>query len=62
MKFELTTETINHLGHKLFRIRALLSFGNVKAGDLGGYVEKISNFADNAQIEGNAWVAGNARI
>ena len=28
-KFELTTESITFLGRKLFRIKALISFGNV---------------------------------
>lgn len=40
-KFELTTEFItNALGKKLFRIKALVEFGSVKAGELGGYAEK----------------------
>lgn len=34
-KYELTTEfKFNTLGKKLFRIKALIDFGNVKAGDL----------------------------
>lgn len=58
-KFELTTEFItNMLGKKLFRIKALIEFGNVKAGELGGYVEKEENVSQN----GNAWVFGNARV
>ena len=40
-KFELTSEFItNVFGVKLFRIRALVEFGNVCKGELGGYVEK----------------------
>ena len=43
-KFELTTESItNEAGKKLFRIKALIDFGDVKAGELGGYVEKEGN-------------------
>lgn len=38
-KFELTNETIEYLGRTLHRIRALRDFSNVKAGDLGGYIE-----------------------
>ena len=58
-KFELTSEFItNILGTKLFRIKALVEFGNVKAGDLGGYVEKEENLSH----EGNAWVCGNAEV
>ena len=38
-KFELTNEFItNRFGTKLFRIRALVEFGDVEAGELGGYV------------------------
>ena len=37
-KFEMTTESkINIFGNKLFRIKALISFGNVKEGDTGGW-------------------------
>lgn len=43
-KFELTSEFItNFLGTKSFRIKALMEFGDVKAGDLGGYIEKEEN-------------------
>lgn len=46
MKFELAKElSINVLGKKLFRIRALIDFGDVKAGGLGGYVESVNNFS-----------------
>lgn len=51
-------------GRKLFRIKALVSFWNVKSGDLGGYVEKESNLSHDgdAKVYGNAWVCGNAEI
>ena len=56
-KFELTSETkINIFGKKLFRIKALISFGNVEAGETGGWVEK----EENVNQSGNAWVSGNA--
>ena len=63
-KFELTTDTKMFLGRKLFRIKALISFGNVKSGDLGGYVEKESNLShdNNAWISSNAKVSGDARV
>ena len=70
-KFELTNEFItNMFGTKLFRIRALVEFGDVEAGELGGYVEKESNLGhdDNAWVYDNAWVCsdalvcGNARV
>ena len=58
-KFELTSEFITNIfGTKLFRIKALIEFGNVKAGELGGFVEK----EENLNHEGNAWVYGNASV
>ena len=68
-KFELTTESkINVFGKKLFRIKALISFGNVREGNAGGWVEKEENLShfgnawvyDNAWVYGDAWVYGNA--
>ena len=63
-KFELTTDFITAFGMKLFRIRATVAFGNVKEGELGGYVEKEENLEQegNAWVSGNAWVFGNARV
>lgn len=57
-KYELTAEFIEKWGKKLFRIKALISFGSVEAGKLGGYVEKEDNLAQ----DGDAWVSGNARV
>lgn len=51
-KFELTSDFItNAFGVKLFRIRALVEFGDVKAGDLGGFIEK----EENLNQDGDAW-------
>ena len=64
-KFELTTEFITSMfGKKIFRIKALIEFGNVKAGELGGYVEKEENVSQNgnAWVSGDAVVSGNARV
>ena len=69
-KFELTTDFITVFGIKLFRIKALVEFGTVKAGDLGGYIEKEENLdhdgnawvSGDAQVYGNAWVSGDARV
>ena len=63
-KFELTTDTKMFLGRKLFRIKALISFGDVRAGDMGGYIEKEENLSQfgNAWVSGSAWVSGNARV
>ena len=58
-KFELTSEFITNIfGTKLFRIKALIEFGNVKAGELGGFVEKEENLSQ----DGNAWVYDSARV
>lgn len=58
-KFELTAEFVtNVFGKKLFRIKALVAFGNVKKGELGGFIEK----EDNLSHSGNAWVSGNAQV
>ena len=70
-KFELTSESIvNIFGKRLFRIKALVEFGSVKEGELGGFVEKEENLShegnawvfDNASVSGDAKVCGNARV
>ena len=71
-KFELTAESkINIFGKKLFRIKALISFGDVKEGETGGWVEKEENLEQSsgnawvygdAEVYGNAWVSGNAWV
>ena len=69
-KYELTAEFIEKWGKKLFRIKALISFGSVEAGELGGYVEKEDNLAQtgnawvygDARVSGDAWVYGDARV
>src|SRR5438132_8371421 len=56
-KYELIAdEFIENIGKKLYRIRALKNFGDVKAGDLGGYVEQEKNLSH----EGDAWISGEA--
>lgn len=61
-KFELTSEFVTFLGKKLFRIKALVSFGDVKEGELGGLVEKEENLdqSGDARVYGDAWVSGDA--
>ena len=63
-KYELTAEFIEKWGKKLFKIKALISFGSVEAGELGGYIEKEDNLAHdgNAWVYGDAEVCGNARV
>lgn len=39
-KYELTSNfKIDLFGRKVFQIKALVSFGSVTAGDLGGWIE-----------------------
>lgn len=63
-KYELTDESIIFHGIKLFRIKALIDFSDVKAGDLGGYIEKEENLShcSNCWVYGNAKVYGNADV
>lgn len=58
----MTAEFIEKWGKKLFRIKALISFGSVEAGELGGYIEKEDNLAHDgdARVYGDAEVSGNA--
>jgi len=56
-KYELTNETIDWRGHTLHRIRALRDFGDVRAGDIGGWVES----EDNLSHEGNCWIHDEAK-
>ena len=57
-KYELTAESIVKFGRTLFRIKALVAFGNVEEGELGGFVEQEGNLDQS----GNAWVGGNAVV
>ena len=60
-KYELTGEFIEHWsGKKLYRIKALVSFGVVVAGQLGGFIESEKNL--DQSLSGNAWVYGDARV
>lgn len=76
-KYELLeTHSIDDGFNKLFRIRALRSFGDVKEGQLGGYVESELNLShegdswvyywakvkDNAKVIDNAKVRNSARV
>ena len=63
-KYELTNETKEYHGMVLHRIRALKDFGGVRAGDLGGWVEKDDNLSQLGAcwITENAWVYGNAQV
>ena len=72
-KYKVTDETRIVAGHTL---RALIDFGNVKAGDLGGFIESENNLSyyrpcwvydeakiyDYAQVYDNACVYHNAQV
>ena len=61
-KFELMTESkMNVFGKTLFRIRALVDFSFVKAGDVGGWIEEEGNLSQSgdARVYGDAEVYGN---
>lgn len=57
-KYRLTHEEWFYNGRNLHRIKALRSFGNVQAGDLGGWVESM----DNLSHEGNCWIFDNSKV
>ncbi|MDO9927229.1 hypothetical protein Q7267_10875 [Glaesserella parasuis] len=70
-KYELLKDdTVEHFGRTLYRIKALITFGLVGAGQLGGYIETEKNLDhsgnawvyDNTRVYGNAMVYGNARV
>lgn len=69
-KYEFTEETTNTDGTILHRIRAVKDFGDVKKGDVGGFIEKEENLShdgsawiyDRARVYGNIQIAGNTRI
>jgi len=59
-KYELTEDIIEHKGTTLYRIKAIRDFGDVKKGELGGYIGKANKL--NLSHYGNSWVYGNARV
>lgn len=70
-KYELVKEDkIDYSECSIYRIKPLKDFGDVKAGDLGGYIEKEENLSqegncwvyDNAKVRGNAQVYDNAQV
>ena len=63
-KYRLTGNHIKRGEKILYQIEALKDFGDVKAGDLGGYIESEENLSlyDNAWVYGDAQVLGNAQV
>ena len=57
-KYMLTDETKVIDGRTLHRIKALKDFLGVKAGDLGGFVEREGNLSQ----EGSSWIYSNAKV
>lgn len=56
-KYKLTKETMCFDGVTLHRIQALKDFGNVDAGELGGWVESEKNLSQS----GDCWIAMEAK-
>lgn len=75
-KYELTEWFMRHAGEKVYRIRALHDFDEVKAGDLGWYVlgphnlshegncwlSQYSIATDQSRVSGNAWALDRSRL
>ncbi|EJF84436.1 hypothetical protein MCY_01448, partial [Bartonella rattimassiliensis 15908] len=57
-KYELTNESRVVNGVTLHRIKALRDFDDVKAGQLGGFIENESDLSH----DGNCWVYDNAIV
>ena len=67
MKYKLGEK---HAQHNLYRIVALKNFGDIVAGDIGGWIESEKNLSQvgiawvsgEAQVYGQAHVSGEARV
>ena len=57
LKYELTNITMDFEGEKLYRIKALKDFKDVKKGDLGGWVSN----EDNLSQYGDCWIYDEAK-
>ncbi|VEJ45253.1 hypothetical protein [Bartonella vinsonii] len=57
-KFALTNEIRLFANRTLYRIKALRNFSDVKAGQLGGFIENEKNLSH----DGNCWVYGDALV
>ena len=65
MKYEILKDEFIELdGRKLYRIKALKDFLNVRKGTVGGYIESEQNLSQegDAWVYGDAWVCGDARV
>ena len=58
-KYELLkTDTYNMNGKTLYRIIAIRNFGDIKKGEIGGFVESERNLSHN----GNCWIHDDAKV
>ena len=57
-KYKLTNETKIASGTTLRRIKALRDFGDVKSGNIGGWIESENNLSHN----GNCWIYNDALV
>ena len=57
-KYEFTGETKVVFGINFKQIRAIINFGCVVAGEIGGWIECEENLSQS----GDAWVSGNAEV
>lgn len=57
-KYTLTENVMNYNGRKIYQIKALKDFGDVKAGELGGWIGNEKNLSQS----GNCWVSENAIV
>lgn len=69
-KYDITDQTKIIDGHKVYRVRAVKDFKDVKAGDVGGYIASGSSLSqdglswvyDESVVMGWAQVVGNAQV
>lgn len=69
-KYDITDQTKMIDGHKVYRVRAVKDFKDVKAGDVGGYIASGSSLSqdglswvyDESVVMGWAQVVGNAQV
>ena len=69
-KYEFTGKIKTIFGIEFKQIRAIISFGCVVAGEIGGWIECEENLSQsgdawvsgNARVSGDAWVSGDARV
>lgn len=69
-KYVFTEETLEIDGHILHQIQAIRDFGEIHAGDLGGFIEVEANLSNtgtcwvypNGYIYGDVYVFGSTKV